>query len=127
MAEVSDVFVVRGSLQLLEESGMNKTRVLTFISGPAAAQFTWKADADYNYKGTYWTTGSANSVNTSGQAALNLATKASYVNSDMLFASSTTTASPIPTLNVPIAKNDIITVNIGAASSVVMCVLEFAT
>jgi hypothetical protein len=124
----SDVFLVRGSLQLIESEleEMNKTRVLTFISGAAATSFTFKCDQDYFYRGAYWTTGSANSVNTSGQAALALATKAAYVNGDMLFASSTTTASPSPPIKTFLAKNDILTINIGAASSVVSVVLEYA-
>lgn len=128
MAEVSDVFLVRGSLQLLEGAtdGMNKTRTLVFISGPAAATHTWKCDVDYNYIGCHNGSGIQVTVSTSGQANPSLtAAKLAFTNGDVLFAGTTTTMSNVPIQKTFLAKNTTITVAQGATGQATTIVLEY--
>lgn len=128
MADGSDVFLVRGSLQLLEAAvdGMNKTRTLVFISGPTAATHTWKCDQDYNYIGCHNGSGIQVTVSTSGQPNPSLTTaKLQFVNGDVLFAGTTTTMSSIPPQKTFLAKNTTITVTQGATGAATTLVLEY--
>jgi hypothetical protein len=128
MAETSDVFLVRGSLQLLDGAtdGMNKTRTLVFISGPAAATHTWTCDVDYNYIGTHSGSGIQATVSTSGQANPSLTTaKISFVNSDILFAGTTTTMSNVPIQKAFLKKGTVITIAQGATGACTTVVLEY--
>jgi hypothetical protein len=103
-----------------------KTRPLAFVSGAAAATFTWKADVDYFYTGTYSSSGAETQVTTSGKALIPLATKADFTQGDVLHLTTTTTASSVPVQHTFIPKDTTITVQIGAASSVAIVVLEYA-
>lgn len=106
---------------------MNKTRTLCFISGPGAATWTWRCDQDYNFVGVHSGTGIQQTVAVGGQGNPTLTLKQSFVNSEILFATTTTTASNMPTQKTFLPKDTILTISQSAGSACCTIVLEYVT
>lgn len=122
--DLANVAALLGSAQ--ETPGRQKTRTLFYVSGAGAATFQWTADQDYFFLGCDSNTGSEVQLTTSGKALIALATKAAFDQGDVLYLTTTTTASPKPPHRDFIPAGTVLTVVIGAASSICSVVLEYA-
>ena len=105
--------------------GGRRTRTLFYVSGAGAATFSWTADQDYFFVGCDSNTGAQVQLSTSGKALIPLATKAAFDQGDVLYLTTTTTASPKPPHRDFIPVGTVLTVVIGAASSICSVVLEY--
>jgi hypothetical protein len=104
-----------------------KTRALCFESGGAAATLAFKADKDYRIIGWQHANGYNVAISTSGRASVPLTVGAGRVSDGIFFLTTTATQTLFGGgVSIPLAKDQTMTVWIGAASGAVVVYLTEA-
>jgi hypothetical protein len=107
--------------------GERPTRPICFESGGAAATITFRADRNYVLTGWTHPNGYNVAISTSGRASVPLGAGAARWSDGIFWLSTTSSqAHPVTDVAIPIGKDQVITVWIGAAAGAVVLFLREA-